>query len=128
MREIKFRVWRQYGERGDFHEISSNYHLDYWAANAGNAPEYPISYYGWEQFTGLLDKNGKEIYEGDILYSKSMSEKYSDNTKWMVRVVFEDASFCMGHGGEALDKDECSRDMEIIGNVHQNQELIKELR
>jgi uncharacterized phage protein (TIGR01671 family) len=60
MREIKFRAWRS-----DFEEMIYNeFHItaDGAVYSFGLAPECVLM-----QFTGLLDKNGKEIYEGDIV-------------------------------------------------------------
>ena len=78
------------------------------------------------QFTGLLDKNGKEIYEGDLLYSaKIQTDEEPPNDRWIVDVVFEDGSFCYGWHGDTLDKRECSIEMEVIGNIYENPELLK---
>ena len=59
MREIKFRVW----------DLSiSKYRASLTlSANTGAICSSNPEHYVLEQFTGLHDKNGKEIYEGDIL-------------------------------------------------------------
>ena len=73
------------------------------------------------QYTGLEDKNGKDIYESDIL--KSETDKpmvVSWNEKF--------ASFCLDRKGwafqfslvEAVDSKNC----EVIGNIYENPELI----
>lgn len=72
------------------------------------------------QFTGLHDKNGKEIYEGDIFtFTKG-------RRKTVAKVVFEEAMFKMkdnnGWGVMILQRED---DMEVIGNIYENPELLK---
>lgn len=90
------------------------------------------------QFTGLKDKNGKEIYEGDIvrcIHEEGMS--WSKIYIEIGEVVFSRGGFgvkCPKKGCEnAKDVSKrtfflnfnIKRDFEIIGNVHQNHELLK---
>ena len=68
------------------------------------------------QYTGLHDKNGKEIYEGDILKAP-----YSDCST-QHKVYFEDGCFKL----QFKDLDEWSeKEIEIIGNIYENQELLE---
>lgn len=77
------------------------------------------------QSTGLKDINGDEIFEGDIIQSSKIQT--DDDGTWFVDVRWEDGSFCYGWHGDQLDKRECETEMEIIGNIHQNPELVSAL-
>jgi len=77
------------------------------------------------QFTGFTDKNGKEIYEGDIFPSTSKGIKF-------YKLIFENGGFVLyhnyGYWGTIARFIEASEkfnfNLEIIGNINENPELI----
>ena len=72
-----------------------------------------------EQYTGLKDKNGNEIYVGDIL----LDDIGEPCEPWTVK--FEDGKFIGEIQGVVEDLFELT-DLEIIGNIHENAELLEE--
>jgi uncharacterized phage protein (TIGR01671 family) len=111
-REIKFRVW----DGVDF--MSKPFTLqDLQLRKIVFAGDTTVM-----QFTGLKDKNGKEIFEGDIFkYSLLGAERSSEETEYIEEVKFEGGSFDL----DATYLGAFHEDGEVIGNIHQNPELLK---
>jgi len=105
-RIIKFRAWT--GNRMiDFKEVCDM-----------RATPWNSTSLIWMQFTGLLDKNGKEIYEGDIA---------TDINDESYQVQFSDGAFEVIHDGNVVEPlGELASDIEIIGNIYENPTLTKQ--
>lgn len=75
------------------------------------------------QSTGLKDKNGVEIFEGDVLYYIPFETHINNSI-----IVFEKGSFCkkmLRNGKLTSVKFIDSEEYEVIGNIHENPELLE---
>jgi len=75
------------------------------------------------QYTGLKDKNGKEVYEGDVISSDQWNPKN-------YKVIFETGEFCFvsikGVESPYTNDIRYVKDFEVIGNIYENPELLSE--
>ena len=128
MREIKFRAWdSKHKGMDDYFFISSDGDVFDGAERTYNTPNLEIERVDnleIMQYTGLKDKNGKEIYEGDVVSCKG------HNCKITYRTNFCDYTIEMiRFGGRLLNLTKANitkNKLEIIGNVHQNPELLND--
>lgn len=132
MRMIKFRAKALVNKEwvyGDLHIRSAFAHI-----HTDVGASYKIDTDTIGQFTGLLDKNGKEIYEGDIV---DFDDKpYCVNgSKYQGAVVMHNGAWCVQHYEKCFDvhlysplfaDDFANRKTIILGNIHDNTELLKE--
>ena len=136
MKELKFRIWikdekRYYDEsdeesymivpNGNVTYTSEPYEEDgVWFNDTTRATNDVIV----EQYTGLKDKNGKEIYEGDIV---EYTTCYYGNEKRHHKVVewseWDSDDFGEPHNLGYSNLSEC---MEVIGNIHENAEILED--
>lgn len=120
MREIKFRAWDKLNKEMFNVEI-----MDF---QERKLYKDSVSYCKFEnielmQYTGLKDKNNKEIYEGDILSNENDEKSY--------KVIFENGSFIAEFEGDFEEYsfdliDVVAQGCEVVGNIYENPEFIKE--
>lgn len=128
-RELKFRVWNgsQFINTGkDCYVITPNDgKLNRVLFDEGGLLPYENAII--EQFTGLRDRNGKEIYENDLM--RAVGKNTADDT---LSVVFKNGAFCLKLGKESepffnddYDINFTLSHLEVIGNIHENGDLLK---
>lgn len=141
MREIKFRAWDKenkkmiIGNMPTFHYSSEDFNqttslaiqLDGTIVCQDDTMYYPsISKYKNDvilmQFTGIQDKNGKDIYEGDIVsYKTFYFGKEKDCTRTVQWSQWESDDFGQP---ECIGFFNIDSNMTVIGNIHQTPELL----
>lgn len=125
MRDIKFRIWDT--ENKEMLKVQElDFESTFYGGRIAIRPYQYNDYFDTEdmilmQYTGLHDKNGKEIYEGDIVKIK---HKYEDVGK----IIYE-------HNGFTVDVMNMNRPygrvsfvnnfMEVIGNIYENKDLLE---
>ena len=135
-REIKIRAWLKDDKRMvevrsiDFHEEGNIITVNY---NDIFGFEFNENEIELMQYTGLKDKNGKEIYEGDIIdihqtvNGQSIFVIEVTNTGLVIpRYAFNKNYKYEYNIRELLEFDEYDKEIEIIGNVYQHPELLEE--
>lgn len=116
MREIKFRgkdVYDNEWEYGGYMEFLGRPQIAY--EDNGIVCHIDVDPATVGQFTGLRDKNGVEIYEGDIVDTMALG---------MFEVIFDCGAFRIAHGCIKFTMIEGSY-YEVVGNVHNSPELLK---
>jgi len=124
-REIKFRGWNLVDKRWD--KTSKVFGMNDYFKELGNGVfRFNRGDVILMQYTGLKDKNGKEIYEGDIVLRPKGNILKGEQWNEVIRAV----EYNNYHGGFCwadwrLDKEIASKG-KVIGNIYENPELLKQ--
>lgn len=116
MREIKFRAWCPDGNRMEYQDRKT----PLWIGDI-----LTDSHYIPMQYTGRKDKNGKEIYEGDIVREEG-------NDLLFGPVIFSDEEVCFGYVNKCKAYNDPNYNefnghlftVEVIGNIYENPNLL----
>lgn len=130
-RQIKFRAWDEENEK--FFYTDDGHGFEFCLSPiAGNyvtklTDETLLdSDISWQQFTGIRDKNGKDIYEGDIVKDKDDEAFNSKGLIYQIKWNNLYASFGLFHQDSCKYSDLILvSEMGIIGNIYENPELLK---
>ncbi len=112
-REIKFRVWDK-----EHNKMLPTFTL-LEAIIRHSSPEMAICEF--MQYTELKDKNGKEIYEGDVVVYEFNNRTYRIeflNGEFLLRRKFKNIE------NKVFDEVDYGKEIEIIGNIYENPELL----
>jgi len=123
-RELKFRVWNHTEGHWNGMRCKDVQSCGYLICLNGIyvIPESVSRNHTVQQFTGLLDKNGKEIYEGDIV--KATSDQYT-NENFIGKVIFDEGYFCTWVNKNDIRGIWGDDNIEVIGNIFENKDLLE---
>jgi len=150
MRDIKFRAWDKKNKMmRTVDELLNLWTVNDHGGEAKTTPSITVvnqSYRGDDlqmvvgkdcelmQYTGLKDKNGKEIYEGDVVsYQTSMGFDASETYEEVEEVKYKSGAFTpvyLSKRGfhDYNDKPVIVKDLEVIGNIYEHPKLVKEAK
>lgn len=127
MREILFRGKRLDNGEWVYGDLLTKDKNGNYCPRIKNSESYPFSFQvdptTVGQFTGLYDKNGNKIFEGDILVSETIMHKIVWNDEWAKFQAISESIY----SPSSLNQEWINMyGKVVIGNIHDNPELLKE--
>ena len=131
MREIKFRAWDTLqGGKFEYWDSETNrFDGIFWTMIKHKSFKEP------QQYTGLKDKNGKEVWEGDIIRIESGDSRCNTEATlvfwWNGQFVFKASDYQehdyinFGWWVRSNEMNTSLKQIEVIGNIYENPELLK---
>lgn len=136
-REIKFQVLHNNKIIGEEIFTDGSWEFQHYLLNPDNGTRWVSGVFSKDknytrrQFTGLLDKNGKDIYEGDILNIKFGGDRNNPPYSHKKMVVYFEEEYLQWYviGNNIINGNSLKgyhlAEYEIIGNIHETPELLK---
>ncbi|MFT8407942.1 YopX family protein [Liquorilactobacillus satsumensis] len=129
MREIKFRAWDK------THKILANVlEIDFYIGKVALDDGEAVWALGLknvvlEQYTGLKDKNGKEIYEGSLVKYTEDGDSFISEVKYFGNDDYPafdiEAPSAFYFESNVLSSGVANNCLEVVGNIHENPELLE---
>ena len=133
MRDIKFRAWRPSNES----MMPNNSLIELLSLASGSGAPFNSDEIIWMQFTGLTDKNGVDIYEGDITksvseilrpFDRSVKTRTGEYVTKYRAVDYQPENSRFGFAGKeytSISQKHATKWLEVVGNIYSNPELLE---